>query len=1000
MQVRTIRAALAIAAAAGCAVPVMATVTGGTGKEFLVSSTGATAVGAFTNGSNAGIFRLGSDTLTLGASMYTLTGVGGQTLGIADKSAMPLPIPTTADRFVYSYHETGSIRGIQDLVTRNGLLAGTLPPVQDSQRLYVMGSVITTLPASPSNGYGNFVDATPNNAPVPVVGGFYDPAGSPPKPTPQISYSDVRSEQAFAISGAASPDKRPLQAGYGLGQSNAAGGFNPGSTNFQQLDNVGALSGGLNPATTNVRNESLAVVPFGIVANAGTGLDSITETDARFLTAHGRLANGANFNATGRFIGSGTRNQAGNNLKLDPSWADGERDRAVLSNYTANDGRMFVAGDEADPELGLSGNSLNPNESRASAIARFADKTSGGGGLRPTVLGNRMAVGLHLSAGDIGSRGRSNSTTEPLRVLAVDWDRNNSLGGELDPRSDARTGPTRAVQPTAYNVTQGFWQMWSASQAITVAGSEATGPGLTGGTLGLVANDTNTATGRPIYNDVDDDGSGVGVVRKFLDNLTQSIAVGFDTNSVTPIDFLIQDGFIPPALMGVSKAFDGDTQANSPRSTTVPPGGTLSPQGLWEVLVENPAGRLSANTNWLRAGDLTGDIAAQRYRIFDVTNTSSTRSPAEDVGIPFTVRTFLAGDMNGDGVRDLADTESWAQALSDTTNFLALNPTISAGGAVVSTGVLDIAGLTNGQLGLVALSDLNGNGNVVAVGDLGPTGGADTIAPIDREDVRFFLYGAAVNTAASAPSIDPAYATLGDAYADSEIVRGTLGETAQNRRELGVRLGMLQKNTAITRFNAELARLVGTGDITLAQANLARFEPLDVDFDDVLTRNDARQVASVIGKDYTSFNDVQSTLVDLVAANFNDDDTVITHISADGLGNADLSDMERIVKGLIATSQTFLGDFTLDGNVDVSDLGVLAANFRGMGIYTQGDATFDGLIDVSDLGQLAANFRSMSSFTAALSSYPVLEAAWASVPEPTTLGLLGLAGLGLRRRRA
>ncbi|MEM1011893.1 MAG: hypothetical protein AAGI46_06690, partial [Planctomycetota bacterium] len=651
---------------------------------------------------------------------------------------------------------------------------------------------------------------------------------------------------------------------------------------------------------------------------------------------------GVNFHSVTRDSGSGTRNQGANNLVLDPSFGQGERDRVQLIDANGDS-----IGAEANPRRDRLGGGSAPNtaEYGPSAIATFADKRSGSSALRPTVQSQRMALGV-LSVGDVGTRGLSPTEDRPVRVLAIDFEGDDFVG----------TGDPGAVQPTADNVTSGKYQLWSAAQAVTVRGTLATGADsngqLTGGTSqaasvnGALFNPDGSLAGGTILNDVDDDGSGTGIVKKFLQNITSEGSLqdftAPDPNTVTPLDSIIAAGFIPLPLMDVTKTFDGDTQTTDTRSTDA------------DAIYAGSAGdELRANLTFARAGDYNGAAATQqRYRIYDVANTSDKRNnPVGNVEIPFTDRIFLAGDLTGDGVRDLEDVEAWATAFADTADFLAANTDITSGGpTVVSTapgGELDATDVLDQQrAGLLALTDLNGDGNVEVVGpggvveykpenyaefgaNAGVAGGVDRVVAISREDVRFFLYGSAVDTSAFA--------------------------TAQEKRELGVRLGQLKKNEAIARYNAQLDLLATNGDITQGEADAAKFDPLDVNHDDISELEDARIVDRNIGKDYTNLTDVITTGDDLIAAELTDDN-VITFVSVDGV----TSDFETIYEGLVAENKAVRADFDLNGTVNLADFGALRAGFGGSSVgvgYSSGETDYDGDTDLSDFGTLRANFN-------------------------------------------
>jgi hypothetical protein len=961
-----LRTKIALAAAvAGITTSALAGVTGGTGKRFLVQTTGATALATFTSGLNTtnnavnrGTVLLGTQTLTIGSSVYTISNLGQAFADFAGNSA--IEPPAGADQIVYSYHETGSINGVLDLVIRNGLLSGVSAPVQASNPIFVDAQRQTTFP---NTNFGPTHDLVLNNAPIPGIGGFYDTSSSL-KPLPQIAYSDVRSIQVFSVKGASlntdivdpAFNRAPREVGYGRGRPSTTSGKNAA---FQRLGDVGTLAGGLNPATTHLRDQSLAVVPFTISASVGTGLASLKEADVQMLTVVGRLPNGADFGYTTRDIGSGTRNQGANNYNVDASWSGGERDRVFLGRVTsgAYDASSFnttseggeavtvAPGDEQQPTRSVLGTgSVNINEHRPSAIATFSDKTSGGSAVRPRVQTSRMALGV-LSAGDVGNNRAFLSTeSNPFRVLAINFD--DKFGS-----SEAGSG-FGAVLPNALNVTTGAYQMWSASQAVTVAGSEATGPGTTGGTLGLVANDTDTPTGRPILNDVDDDGSNTGIVRKFLDNITNSIDQGVTATAATPFESIIASGFIPTQMMKATKEFDGAKQELRTLGNVVPPGGTLSEQGLYDAVVLNSSSTLNSTLRFAAdPGEHFGSSSSQRYRIFDIANDTNT-TPRGTLEVGLNSRNFLVGDLNGDGVRNLGDTAAWANALANPAAFLDADGTGIDDGSLVVTnnngltftegtatrnaGTLNLTEVTTPTAGgkrlatLIPLTDLDGDGNVIvvtaggadAILDKSDTstyasfvtglgGGNDRVAAVTKADAEFFLFGAAIDTVTgvdadeTTPGIQPV-------------------TTAKQQREIGVRAGQLRKNTAVATFNAT----IDAATTSLNKADL-KFEIRDVNRSgtkafagatapEFTFLADAFAVDSVAGKNYTNISDVLSTPIDLVRANLTDANTTI--------GQEDMDVMNQGLTTTAVVNPTGRLDHTWTGNtIKTGSLNIVAA---------------------------------------------------------------------------
>lgn len=82
-------------------------------------------------------------------------------------------------------------------------------------------------------------------------------------------------------------------------------------------------------------------------------------------------------------------------------------------------------------------------------------------------------------------------------------------------------------------------------------------------------------------------------------------------------------------------------------------------------------------------------------------------------------------------------------------------------------------------------------------------------------------------------------------------------------------------------------------------------------------------------------------------------------------------------------------DFNLDLSVDDADFGLIAANWNTAdNTYSQGDCNNDGLVDDADFGVLAAKWGETAS------GDPV------NIPEPATMGLLGVGAVALLRRRS
>jgi hypothetical protein len=101
----------------------------------------------------------------------------------------------------------------------------------------------------------------------------------------------------------------------------------------------------------------------------------------------------------------------------------------------------------------------------------------------------------------------------------------------------------------------------------------------------------------------------------------------------------------------------------------------------------------------------------------------------------------------------------------------------------------------------------------------------------------------------------------------------------------------------------------------------------------------------------------------------------------------------------VLTRLTRNGDATVDGIVNLSDFNRLASNFGQSGkLWDQGDFNYDGIVNLTDFNLLASNFGLAASSLDGPTPQDWSNLA-AAVPEPSALGMLGVASLATFRRR-
>jgi autotransporter-associated beta strand protein len=131
-----------------------------------------------------------------------------------------------------------------------------------------------------------------------------------------------------------------------------------------------------------------------------------------------------------------------------------------------------------------------------------------------------------------------------------------------------------------------------------------------------------------------------------------------------------------------------------------------------------------------------------------------------------------------------------------------------------------------------------------------------------------------------------------------------------------------------------------------------------------------------------------------------------------GIGYADAADAGNpagLASGQIEVMYTLLGDANLDGKVNGADFNLMATNFNQSVTagWDEGDFNYDGKVNGNDFVLLAANFNQFASQSAVSAADEAAVDAFAaangislaSVPEPASIGMLVVAGVGMLARR-
>ena len=272
---------------------------------------------------------------------------------------------TPADLWVLTYRVSGSVAGYQELIDFGQAASGNCAASSSWPGTFVTGNA--ALVNAPNVVFGNTGagPVTNANASKQYYNGtlVYDTTVNPPNFGPlytdtnvaglpvaanlvtlravigsaaaggyRVDAAPVDVPSTWAVRGSGlNPgpafNRLPTQPGYGLNTRtsvNAQGG-GTGSGFVYNLANLGNRNlNTASPDCNTIFDSPIAFAPVAMLTNYGTGVQQLDQTEVNHFFATGRLFNGENLVAVTREIGSGTRNGFNNSAGIDPSWGVGD----------------------------------------------------------------------------------------------------------------------------------------------------------------------------------------------------------------------------------------------------------------------------------------------------------------------------------------------------------------------------------------------------------------------------------------------------------------------------------------------------------------------------------------------------------------------------------------------------------------------------------------------------------------------------------------------------
>ncbi|MEM9882576.1 MAG: PEP-CTERM sorting domain-containing protein [Planctomycetota bacterium] len=451
----------------------------------------------------------------------------------------------------------------------------------------------------------------------------------------------------------ANPTGTPLQAG---GQPNVLQGLSPeegpGST---QLTLDTSVTDG-----TAIFQTPLALAPIAFIANAGAGIDgdqsgatpdgNIKKTELQHLFVTGRMQSGENLIAITRDSGSGTRNGAMNSIGVDPSFGVG--DNVGLRNR----GSSTASNDDS---LDTPGGDYIPTNKQSSSR------------LENTVENTRLGVSYNGIVGNAGpdSAGNRYEILNVANDTAAGWDGSSYVRPIM-----TQNGTTAADNNVIFNLDPNTGHQIGAVQTLSTIGNPLSG------TIVVAADGTprfddasNAQPGEKVFDPVADfpnrptagqgtpmeDPTAALFIRNYLasiDAFTQQVAGGQSTINLvgTPGQALASSFALVDAAEGIIDPNQSENLIANPSVNPALQSAGVLPQ---ETIEAGYGGPLAGSVPFRDAS--TGPYTDGQSANY-VTNDGTTVAYGDDIATGS--RNAIVGDFQFDGVRDANDIDDMVVA--------------------------------------------------------------------------------------------------------------------------------------------------------------------------------------------------------------------------------------------------------------------------------------------------------------------------------------------------